>query len=199
VSWQNSLKGGVLCALLWWAWFSGRARARETVLSSVAAAFLGVVIARALAASLPFRPRPLAAGLHLTFPTGVHAPDFVPWSAFPSDHATLFVALATGLWFVSRPVGAAALAWTGALILFPRLYGGIHWPSDLAAGGVLGAGLAIGFNRSELGERLARPLLAFEERHRQFFYAIFFAVCFEIGELFTGVINSARALFRVLS
>jgi len=37
LTWQNSLKGGVLCALLWWAWFSGRERAREIVLSTIIA------------------------------------------------------------------------------------------------------------------------------------------------------------------
>jgi membrane-associated phospholipid phosphatase len=27
------------------------------------------------------------------------------WTSFPSDHATLFAALATGLWFASRRAG----------------------------------------------------------------------------------------------
>ena len=199
LTWQNSLKGGVLCALLWWAWFSGRERAREIVLSTLIASFTGVLIARTLGAVLPMRMRPLVnPELSIHIPPGINPGQFMPWNSFPSDHAVLFIGLATGLCFISRRVGAAAVVYTVLVILFPRLYGGIHYATDLLAGAMLGAALVMLACSRRVGDRIAPPLLALEQRYRAVFYPALFIVCFEIGELFTGVINSQRSLMHAI-
>jgi len=200
LTWQNTLKGGVLCTLLWWAWFSGRDRAREIVLSTISGSFAAVLTARLLVAELPMRVRPLAnPALNLRIPRGINAGQFIAWSSFPSDHAVLFIGLATGLCFVLARVGIAALVYTVLVILFPRLYGAIHYPTDLIAGALLGAAFVLLACWRPIRDRLSRPLLAFEKRRPAIFYAALFVTCFEIGELFTGVLNSARSVMRLMA
>jgi membrane-associated phospholipid phosphatase len=62
--------------------------------------------------------------------------------SFPSDHATGAFALAFGLWLYDRTLGTVLLV--GAAILsFARVYVGTHYPGDVAAGALIGAGVAL--------------------------------------------------------
>jgi membrane-associated phospholipid phosphatase len=67
-----------------------------------------------------------------------HAND----AGFPSDHATAAGAVAAGLFFVSWRLGLVTTVWA-ALIAFSRIYVGVHFPQDVAAGLALGAVVAI--------------------------------------------------------
>lgn len=67
-----------------------------------------------------------------------HAKD----AGFPSDHATAAGAVALGLWFVRRWLGAVATL-LALLLAFSRVYVGVHYPGDVAAGLALGAVVAL--------------------------------------------------------
>ena len=75
----------------------------------------------------------------------LHALTLVHHSAdpgFPSDHATAAGAVAAALFFVSWRLGLVTAL--GALLLaFSRVYVGVHFPQDVAAGLALGAAVAI--------------------------------------------------------
>jgi membrane-associated phospholipid phosphatase len=60
---------------------------------------------------------------------------------FPSDHATAAFAMALGLWLYDRTIGAIALV-LAAIVAFARVYVGVHYPSDVVAGMLLGTSLA---------------------------------------------------------
>lgn len=62
--------------------------------------------------------------------------------SFPSDHAVMAGAVATGLWFVSRRLGIVA-AIAAVLMAFARVYIGAHYPQDVLAGLALGCAVAV--------------------------------------------------------
>lgn len=61
---------------------------------------------------------------------------------FPSDHATMAGAAAAGLFLVNRKLGVVATL-AALLMVFSRVYIAAHYPLDVAAGLLLGAGVTL--------------------------------------------------------
>ena len=107
---SDLMKGGVMLAGLWWAWFyrgADERRNRSYLLSALLGAVVALVFARILAHALPLRIRPiLNPALHFRPPAGV--PDqsnWTIWSSFPSDHAALFAGCSREFgWPAAQPV-----------------------------------------------------------------------------------------------
>jgi membrane-associated phospholipid phosphatase len=78
--------------------------------------------------------------------------------SFPSRHALTAGAFTAALWFARRWAGLLALAYS-LVMAWGRIYVGKHWPTDLLAGGLLGALLAWGVWRllPRIFTRLADP------------------------------------------
>jgi undecaprenyl-diphosphatase len=188
---NNLCKGGVVVPLVWWAWFRRRAdqaKAREILLSTMLACLVSLATARVLARALPFRLRPLHdPALHFQMPFGAPPAILDGWSSFPSDHAVMFFALGMGLFCADRLAGAIALLYATLVICPPRLYLGLHWPTDIVAGALLG--LAFGWAAAQPRVRVvaARPLLARAERHAGLFHAGLFLLSCEMVNLFDDV------------
>jgi membrane-associated phospholipid phosphatase len=68
---------------------------------------------------------------------------------FPSDHATGAFAIATALWLHDRTIGAVALV-LAAIVAFARVYVGVHYPSDVVAGALIGFAVALIFRFTPL-------------------------------------------------
>ena len=204
LSTTDLLKGGVVLGVLWWLWFSTRddARAmRVRLLATLAAGALAAFAGRALADSLPFRVRPLhEAQLPFRLPYSEGYEQLRNFSSFPSDHAMLFSALSIGVLFASWRAGLFLLAWTFLFVLLPRLYMGLHYPSDLLAGIVFGGIIASVLQIRAVRERLAAPLLGWHDRHPATFYAAMYVATLQIGTLFADarglLVLVARALHR---
>lgn len=77
--------------------------------------------------------------------------------SFPSDHAAFFVALALGIWLACRGAGWVALGWTLTVTLATRVAAGLHWPSDIAAGALLGAAVLALLQLAFAGRRSRLP------------------------------------------
>jgi undecaprenyl-diphosphatase len=198
----DALKGGFFMVIFWWLWFfprEDRERNREIIASTMAAACAAIFLGRALAIFLPFRLRPeFNPALRFTLPFGaVPAEGFRPWSAFPSDHAMLFVTLSTGLYFISPGLGLAAYAYTFAVVAFPRLYLGFHHPTDILAGALLGLAAAAVANRSRLRGEISRLAKRWHDGHEGSFYAAAYVGSSLIATMFNGPREALLALVKL--
>ncbi|MDD5221474.1 MAG: phosphatase PAP2 family protein [Candidatus Pacebacteria bacterium] len=67
-------------------------------------------------------------------------------ASFPSGHAIFFFAVSISVFLWNREWGIIGLL-VSALMSLARIYGGIHWPSDILIGAGLGILVAIGVNK----------------------------------------------------
>ena len=60
-----------------------------------------------------------------------------PSASFPSGHATFFFALSTLIYFYNKKIGILFLI-ASFFISISRVFCGIHWPTDILAGALVG-------------------------------------------------------------
>lgn len=181
--------GVLFVALLWYIWFKDQQQeSRIRLFMGGMAAVLAGFLSRLLQLCLPFHLRPLYnADLNLTPPIGVGS-DLNHWNSFPSDHASLFFALATLIWINDRRLGTLALFWA-AIVSSMRVYLGYHYPTDILGGAALGICLVIVSQRLPLSRGIFR-ILEWERYAPSSFYAVAFIASYQAGTLF----NDARAI-----
>jgi len=139
----------IVVGLLVVLWFLGRGPQRQlhrqAVIHALAAAALaagiGTLLANAIDRTRPFLVHPAHVLVAKSFD-----------ASFPSIHATAAFAVATAVFFYDRTMGIVFLG-LAVLIAFSRVFVGLHYPGDVLAGALLGAGCAAAL-------LAARPLLA---------------------------------------
>lgn len=143
-----------LVVLAGWGAWTRRAKelafARDGWLVFFAALFASDTVLKPMIA----RPRPTAVA---ALASQLHVLGRVPpptSTSFPSGTAAACAAAATWIWIRFGPRAGVAAALYALLISLTRLYVGVHWPSDLLAGWVLGALVAFGVER--LNGRISR-------------------------------------------
>lgn len=201
------IKGGMIMMIIWWLWFrkekdeSATLRTRRIIIAGFFAMTLATGLARIAHAELPFRARPLTYRELFAPPVGMSSSDaayFHRDSSFPSDHATLFYALATMIFFVSPSVGVFTFIYVSVFIALPRVYLLLHFPTDILAGVVLGVGVTasslIIIEKTESLRRLFDAAIARALGWPGLFYAAMFIWSFSICELF----ESARMLVHLV-
>lgn len=189
VSGSNIFKGAALGAIFWIVWFQFDDEAtdkRSILVATLLASFLALIITRSLSVTLPYRPRPVHnPDIDFKIPKTLSPGALVFFSSFPSDHATLFFALATGIFFVSRRAGILTTIYVLVMITFPRMYVGLHYPTDIVAGALIGIGTtALVVTRPRVLELIKTKILVWLPRRPGVFYAALFFVTFQIATLF---------------
>lgn len=194
ISGNRLTKGGVLLLIFWWAWYKESDKQEHhpaKLISTLLSCFIAIIIVRGASLLLPFRLRHLHdTDFIFTLPYGMHPTTLGGWSSLPSDHAVLFFTLSTGLFIVSRRAGVFALMYTTLFIALPRVYLGLHFPTDILADALIGITVALACNSNLFTSRLATPILSWSYTHPQFFYPLFFLLCYQIANMF----DSARAI-----
>ena len=192
------LKGGVLTAFLWWAWFRGndsKDRDHSILIAGSISGLVSLAICRIAAFSFPFRERPaFTPTLHFLRPLGIDPTTLISWSSFPSDHAGLFISLAMTVFLVSRRAGTLAILYTLVGICFPRVYDGDHYPSDIVAGVAIGLVVTWILLRPAIRAALVKwPLRLLEVRP-----ALFYVCAYVASLLLTTNFDVARRAGAVL-
>jgi len=196
---QDLTKGGVFAAAFWALWFRRHTQplGRLRLAIGATAITLALVVNRVLASLLPFVERPLRdpnLGFEFRRVTGLAQDAFGTLSSFPSDHAVLFMGLAVLFSMVSRRIGAALIVYATVAVLAPRVYLGLHAPSDLLAGTILGGTFALTPLWPVTVRRVGQPLLRLEATRPALFYSLAFLWSWMIATLFHPLVRWAEFL-----
>ena len=198
-----TFKGLVLIPLLWWMWFQPDERRewrREMVLATLLSGLVALFVGRLLTHWLPFRVRPVYnAELHLHFAgSDIDEALLTNWSSFPSDHAMLWMAVATGIFLVWRGIGVLAILYTALFICLPRAYLGFHYPTDLLVGAAVGIGITYVMTRDAIRLRYATPALRWIERRPGPSAMLAFLLCLELVTQFDELRTLASGVLKHL-
>jgi undecaprenyl-diphosphatase len=193
----GSVKLLPIIALVWALWF--RKHERELNRAHIAAGLVGVIaafaIGRFLQDILPERPRPLFSGAH-DFVLPFYADDrgLAQWSSLPSDHAVISFALATIIFMISRPLGLVCYFWSFFVVCLPRIYGGLHYASDILAGALIGiSAVVVSVKAFPQWPWPVQRLLAMEMNYPSAFYGTAFVFSYQMVTLFDDFRKSAHA------
>ncbi|MFB6578372.1 phosphatase PAP2 family protein [Streptomyces sp. NPDC056402] len=151
--WTMRALAALACALLWWR--GDRGRALRVALATLAASALQQGLKALVGRERPVWPDPV---------------DSAQYAAYPSGHAmTATVVCGLLLWLLPRPapgrvrVTWVVAAWAVAVVSvlgvgFTRVYLGVHWPSDVLAGWLLGVALVVLATSGPVRERGCDPV-----------------------------------------
>lgn len=202
ISTNNYIKGGFLIILFWWGWFTAGKRQKDTQIHLLATLFscvIAIIVARTLALSLPFRLRPMyESDIGFILPYFMKMTSMEGWSSFPSDHAVLFYALSTGMFYISKKTGIFAFIYTTLLISFPRIYLGLHYPTDIIAGACVGILITSLCNKTACIENLSRRAGNWADNRPEIFYPVSFIITYQIVDMFKNSRNLAKFLWLLL-
>ena len=181
---NSLLKGGVVIAVLWYLWFNENGVSlnnRKKIGITLWGTIIAIILGRSLQNLLPYRTRPIF-NPEFNFPYQIDGLDM--FSSFPSDHAIMFFALATGVFRVSKKWGLFLYAYILLIICLPRIYLGLHYPTDILAGAVIGIFLIWMISILKISRRLENITIAASIKNPGIFYTCFFILSYQIATLF---------------
>lgn len=202
---SDVIRGGLMVALFTSAWYWGNDGAtleknRRKLIASIVGTVVALAVARLLVLTLPFRPRPInEPALGFVIPFGMTPETLHRDSSFPSDTSALFFGLATGIAMTSRGLGLLAGLIAVVVIAVPRMYLGIHYPSDIVAGAVLGAGSVMLVSTAMLRSRLPGAVCQWARLQPAMFFPLLFLLSFEMASTFEDLRDIGSFMIRVVT
>lgn len=200
---HNPLFKGIFVAMVLvalWVGGSGDRNVRQAgLLATIFISVVAIGVGRSLANLLPFSSRPIhTTGLTFNMPIGGKSETLDGWSSMPSDHAVLFFAIAVSVVFVSRWVGLFLVTHAALIISLPRVFLGLHWPSDILVGALVGSLIAIVLFRPLQRALLVTQVPTLFERFGIVTYPLLFLSFLQIGTNFESLRQLASSLGKVI-
>jgi len=201
---NNLVKGGVIVMLLLTIWFTetdGAQLRRASILSGLFATCVAVVVARLLSFMLPFRGRLIyEPGIHFVRPFSMDGHDLTGWwTSFPSDNAVLFFALAASVYAGCRRAGVIAYAHAFITVGFARVYVGIHYPTDILAGALIGISIVWLSQIPSVRVFTTRIPMEWRSDRPQVFYPLLFGLLLLISTIFDPIFGLGHAAREIAS
>lgn len=206
IAFNHLVKGGVLATVFWWGWFranKNQLHVQVHLISTLLGCFVAMALARVLALVVPFRFRPLQEeSLDFTLPYHM-VTQLEGWysSSLPSDHAALFYALSIGMFYISKKAGIFSLVYTTLFIALPRVYLGLHYPTDIIAGAFVGIVATVLCNSNSFIGKIALYGQSWSNNKPEIFYPVLFIVTYQIADIFKSsrdVIKHLESIVRAI-
>lgn len=195
----SDVRIGVLATILLYLWLGNKgtiASNEVPITRSIAAIVLSMFACFVLRHVAPRQIRPRLAMPWLEFPPLEGLGHLADFRSFPSDTATLAAAVTVVIFMLHRRLGFVALAWTVVCVMFPRLYVGYHYLSDLLFGALVGATVTLLVMRWPLSvNRLAGVLEGWRIRQPAAATLAVILMAHQIGTVFP-VLQWAAALVK---
>ena len=143
---------------------------RSRLICGMIAVIVTIIVARLLANLLPFENRPIydVTSGFLQPVISTHL-DMENWSSFPSDTAAVCIVLPFSLLWINKIHGLMLTLVSFAIFVVPRVIFGIHYPSDIFVGSLLGAGIAC-LLQLIASSKLISNILQYSVSYPQLFY-----------------------------
>ncbi|WP_238372299.1 phosphatase PAP2 family protein [Heliomarina baculiformis] len=195
---RNPLTKSLPLIVCFWAlWFvmkEGQYINRSRVAASFIIALVSIIVGRFLAVVLPFRLRPIhTPDIDITVFEGLGRRTLDGWSSLPSDHAIFFASLCACVFMINRTLGIIISIYSFFIALLPRVIYGLHWPSDVFVGILIGAALAVLLMKPLQNAIERAGLVDTALRYETLFYPAMFLLTFQMATMF----DSLRAVLEV--
>jgi len=184
------LRGGPVFFCICYLWFSTNdVNVRVRIIMGGLACILGVLVSVFCQSHLPIHVRPV-------YDNRLGIVNILKWNqdstdkriySFPSDTATLYFALVTIVFLQNRKMGLLSFLWAVLTVGVCRVAVGVHYPSDILAGMILGITLVLILsNIAGLNKWLSKNILKYDPGQK--YLNIFFVfLCLEAYGLFPGL------------
>ncbi|MBI3591152.1 MAG: phosphatase PAP2 family protein [Candidatus Melainabacteria bacterium] len=104
--------------------------------------------------------------------------------SFPSDTVALLSTIAIGLFFWNKTLGAFAILFVFFVGILPRLYFGLHYPSDMAIGFIISLLSSWFVEKVNIFNSLSKRILSFQNRYPYIFGTAGFYLAYVIADKF---------------
>ena len=153
-------------------------------------------------------PRPIVSFPDLIQTPLLHSDTKILWTeswvrnvkhgSFPSDTVALISSIACGIFLWNRLIGSIAFLFVICVGVLPRLYFGLHYPSDMILGIIIAAMSVFIIEKISLFTNLSKTILKIEEQFPLAFGIIGFYTAYIIADKFM-LLRKLPVWLRVMS